>query len=178
MPQSVEIKKVADTPQARACWLLQFCQRDLTQLTGQALEQLQSEWVEFQENIWQSKKPPAHDRLLEWQKEMKGKLDELKKGQSWGMDCGLRRTLKIVNGRLKTQRWMNALTKMTYPLPTGTENPYLIRVMDALEAVANDLKLCARVKCQKMFVRSKRQTYCSARCRGTEGKRKYRQKNK
>lgn len=169
MPQSVEIKKVADTPQARACWLLQFCQRDLTQLTGQALEQLQSEWVEFQGSIWQSKKHPTRDKLLEWQKNVKGKLDKLKKGQPWAMDCHLWRQLELVNDQFNKRQ-------MTYALPTGTENQYLIRVMDALEAVANDLRLCARVKCRRMFVRTKRQTYCSARCRGTEGKRKYRKK--
>ncbi len=171
MSQSAENKNVVDTPQARACWLLQFCQRDITQLTGQDLNQLQNEWIKFQGSIWKGGQPPVRSRLVQWQKEVKGKLDELKKGQSWAMDCDLWRQLELVNGQLHTRQ-------RTYPLPTGTENQYLIIVMDTLEAVANDLRLCAREKCQKMFVRSKRQTYCSARCRGTEGKRKYRQKNK
>lgn len=171
MPQSVGIKKVADTPQARACWLLQFCQRDLTQLTGPDLKQLQSEWVEFQGSIWKGGHPPIRSRLVQWQQEVRVKLDELKNGQPWSLDCGVWRQLRIVNGQLHTQQ-------RTDPLPTGTENSYLIRVMDTLGAVSNDLRLCAREKCRKMFVRTKRQTYCSARCRGTEGKRKYRQKNK
>jgi hypothetical protein len=155
-----------NTPQAHACWLLQFCEYDFTQLKEQALGQLQSEWVEFQANIWKGN-PPVRNRLAQWQQEVKGKLDELKKGQSWVMDCGLWRQLQIVDGHLHTQQ-------RTYLRPPEAENKYLIRVMDTLEAVANDLRLCEREKCQKMFVRIKRQAYCSARCRGTEGKRKYR----
>lgn len=169
MSQGVGNKKLADTPHARACWLLQLCQRDLTQMTGQALEQLQSEWVEFQGGIGAGKKLPAKNRLVQWQEEVNGKLNELKNGQPWVMDCYLWRQLKLANGPFNTQQ-------RTYPLPTGTESQFLIRVMDTLEAVANDLRLCAREKCRKMFVRSKRQAYCSTRCRGTEGKRRYRKK--
>lgn len=169
MPQSVEIKRLMDTPQARACWLLQFCQRDLTQMTGQALEQLQSEWVEFQGSIWKGGQPPVRSRLIQWQQEVRGKLNELINGQRWVLECYLWRQLRIVDSQLHTQQRTGLLSPKEEP-------NYLIRVMDTLEAASDDLRLCAREKCRKMFVRTKRQAYCSARCRGTEGKRRYRKK--
>jgi hypothetical protein len=160
-------KKLTETPYARARWLLQFCQRDLSELTAQALEQLQNEWVEFQGNKWTGNHPPVQNRLVQWQQEVRGKLEELKIGQPWALDCGLWRQLEFVNGQFSTQQ-------RTYPLPSGDENRYLIKVMDTLEVVSNDLMLCAREKCRAIFVRTMRQAYCSARCRGTEGKRRYR----
>jgi len=156
-----------DTSHNRACWLLQFCERDLTQLTDQALGQLQGEWVEFQRGRWKWDRPPAQSRLTQWQQAVIAKLDELKNGQSWSLDCGLWRQLALANGEVHVER-------NTYA--RAHDDKHLVRVVDTLEAVSNDLRVCAREKCGRLFVRTKRQAYCSARCRGTEGTQRYRKK--
>ena len=159
-------QKIKDTPRTRACWLFQFCQCDLTLVKDQALEQLQNEWVKFQAPLW-SGLPPVRNRLLQWQQEVNSKINELQNGQRWSLDCGLWRQLEFVNGQLNPRQ-------RTSPLPDGAASKFLIRVMDTLEAVANDLRLCKREDCGTVFVKTKRQAYCSARCRGTEGTRRYR----
>jgi hypothetical protein len=165
----MESIKPKDTPHSRACWLFRFSQSDLTQLTGQELGQLQSEWVEFQAVMWRGAHPPVQNRLIEWQQEVRGKLDELKNGQRWNLDCGLWRQLELVNGQLDAKA-------ITHAPSTGSQSYLLIKVMDTLEAVAHDLRLCKRDKCRELFLRTKRQAYCSARCRGTEGTQRYRKK--
>jgi hypothetical protein len=165
----MESTKPMDTPLTRACWLLQFCRYDLTQLTDQELRQLQSEWVDFQWGMWKGKRPPVRDWLIEWQQEVRGKLDELKNGQRWVLDCGLWRQLELVNDQLDAKA-------RTYPFADGAENKLLVKGMDTLEAVSNDLRVRAREKCRNLYVRTKRQDYCSVRCRGTEGTQRYRKK--
>jgi hypothetical protein len=94
----MESKKPKDTPHTRACWVLRFCRYDLTQLTDQELGQLQSEWVSFQGDMWKSNRPPVRNTLVQWQQEVRGKLDELRGGQPWPLDCRLLRQLELVNG--------------------------------------------------------------------------------
>lgn len=162
-------KKLPDSPQARAHWLLQFCQCDISELTDQDLGQLQNEWVEFQGDLWKGNHPPIQSTLVQWQQEVNGKINDLKNGLRWSLDCGLWRQLELVNGQLNAQQ-------RAYTLSAGADNPLLFRVMNTLAMVSNDLRLCAREKCRVIFVRTKRQAYCSPRCRGTEGTQRYRKK--
>jgi hypothetical protein len=61
------------------------------------------------------KSSTGRNRLVQWQQDVSGKLDELKNGQPRSMDCELWRQLELLNGHL-------AARQKTYDLLTGTNS--------------------------------------------------------
>ena len=150
-----------------ARWLIEFVRSDPDQWTAEVIGNFQNKWATLLGALWKGHKPPGSSRMNDWHLEVGMTVKKLEQGEPWAQDCRLWRQIRFDTGQA-------IVTHRITPLEN--DNYLLKRVMDALEAAGEDMRICQRQDCQKLFVRTKRQAYCSAKCRGTELKRRYRKK--
>lgn len=151
---------------AAARWLIEFVRSDPGKWTAEVIGNFQNKWATLLGTLWKGEKPPGSSRMNNWHQELGKTVEKLEQGEPWAEDCKLWRQIRFDAGQAIIAYRTNPLEK----------DGYLIRAMDAFEAAGEDMRICQRPDCQKLFVRSKRQAYCSAKCRGTELKRRYRKK--
>lgn len=145
-----------------AQWLMKFARSEPSTWTAELISDYEKNWLEFLG-------PGQQTSLKKWHQGTRSFLEDLEAGKKRVELCRLWRQISIEAGQVK-------ITCSTSP-DSGKEM-YLTKVMDAFEAAGRDMMLCRREDCRKLFVRTKRQEYCSETCRGTVGKRKYRKSHK
>lgn len=168
---------IGSTPEQRARWLLDFCLCDFMNLERGQRSQLCQEWAIFVRGDRLLKTtggylvkphPFEEDQTKHLWRKLDQMLEDLRDGEPWDFPMKGRRRYKIPpDGRLIVETILDP--------PFERDEP-LLKAMEALESVANRFRFCANEACSHPFIRTKRQRYCSSRCRGTVIKRKYRQK--
>lgn len=157
-----------DHESTAARWLIEFVRSDPEQWTAQLIGDFQTKWAALLKASGQGHKPPGSSRMKDWHQELGKIVKTLEAGKPWSGDCSLWRQVQINEGQLVPRR-------RTSPSDSDT-NKFLTKVMDVFEESSTDMRICQRQDCERLFVRTKRQTYCSAKCRGTELKRRHRKK--
>ena len=114
--------------------------------------------------------PFEEDQIKHLWSELDQMLKDLRDGKPWDFPMKGKRRYKIPrDGRLVVETILDPQFEIDKPL---------LKAMDVLESVANRFSYCSNETCSHPFIRTKRQRYCSSRCRGTVIKRRYRQKSK
>src|SRR5262245_14558616 len=85
----------------------------------------------------------ARSRLLNWQQEVNGRLDQLRNDACWVLDCRLSQELAFVNDKLHLRRRPS-------PLPDEEDKTFLL--IRNSHRLGHDLRRCARDKCRIIFV--------------------------
>ena len=168
--------QVGHTPEQRARWLLDFCRKDIS--TQEPDERLQLEWAMFLgtdplqkqaedgSTFWH--RLPSQNQVTSWQSNVNKKLLKLAKCEPWILDVKADHKLFVQNGVLKSET----------SLKTEDHWPALFQVMETLTALGDRFRFCLNKTCYRPFIRTKRQRFCSSRCREIDIKRRYRQKKK
>jgi hypothetical protein len=158
-----------DHESSAARWLIEFVRSDPGKWTDAVTAVFQKKWVTLLgTQYWKSTSLPSSARMKDWHQELGKIVKTLEAGKPWSGDCSLWRQVQINEGQLVPRR-------ITSPSDSDT-NKFLTKVMDVFEESSTDMRICQRQDCEKLFVRTKRQAYCSAKCRGTELKRRHRKK--
>lgn len=162
--------RVGSTPTSRVRWLLEFANEDLSQITEQDLILLQQQILVFlnqPEDVRRDRLPGKH-RMLEWQGQVARGLKNLSQRRSWETR---------ITGNLIAERKDARIADSSTHIPTGQDHwPFTFQAINALIQGADSLRFCANTKCSKLYLRNKRQEYCSTRCRNAANKRLYRQR--
>lgn len=157
---------IGQTPNNRVRWLLDFYQRDISELSPTEREQIALEWVVFLgESPSQNFILPSRDQLTTWQQRIRDGIGRLAEGQTWCHKARANLELRVEDGKVGS--------KLTLQKKGNAFRPAEFKAMEALLGIP--LRFCANEKCHRPFIRSRRMRYCSPRCRGTVNTRKYRQ---
>jgi hypothetical protein len=157
-----------------AQWLLDFVRSDAGLWRREHAEAHQKRWAALMGSLWERKHPPAVSTLVKWHDELQRIVERLEKGEGWAVDCHLWRQIRMEGGKPLVDDATTSPRKEHHADADTTK--FLIKAMDVFYAIWDDMRLCGRSDCGKLFVRTKRQEYCSETCRGTVGKRRYRRK--
>jgi hypothetical protein len=165
---------VGGSPDSHARWLLKFAQAALTGLKGDDLLQLRMECAVFLGSDLQLRRRkggvspsqlPSQIQLKQWQQDLNQGLTMLARGQAWSITTEADNALRVENGRLVSQTTLKYLHEV---------DKFSVTAWEVINNVRDFYRHCERQECNRPFLRTKRQTFCSARCRGTVNKRKYR----
>jgi len=165
---------VGGSPESRARWLLKFAQATLPSLKGDDLLQLRTECAVFRGSDLHLRmrkggvsplQLPSQSELKQYQHDLTQRLTKLAQGQAWRVTMAADNVLRVENGRLFSQTTLRQLNEADI---------FSVKAWEAISNVHDSYRRCARQECNRPFIRTKRQTYCSTRCRGTVNKRKYR----
>lgn len=162
--------RIGFTPTRRIEWLLEFAKLDLSQITDQNLLSLQQQILMFldqEEDILRNRLPQRH-QILGWQGQTQEGLKKISKGKSWGVE---------IAGRLIAERrGVRIVNSSTRHAARQDHWPFTFHSINTLIQGANLLRYCANAKCSQLYLRNKRQNYCSIRCRDAVNKRLYRKR--
>ncbi len=166
-PARTAHQAVGNTPVSRAQWLLKFSQLGFQNLGPDGVTQLRGE-VAALLNLLQ---PPNITQVRQWQRDLKRELKALEQGQEWKPDqAGLQVALRFNTGKL-------VVVKRITPLHQADQ--FMLKAAETLANAQDSVRQCAREDCKQLFIgtekRGRPQNYCSVTCRGTVGKRRYRQ---
>ena len=162
--------RVGSTPTSRVRWLLEFAKLDLSQIPEHDLLPVQREVFVFlgQAEDVLSNQPLDKDRILDGQRRIAMSLKALSRGKPWKTR---------ITANLIVERKDARITSISTHTP-ATQDPWALFQFHAITALtqgADSLRFCANVECSQLYLRNKRQEYCSTRCRDAVNKRLYRQ---
>jgi hypothetical protein len=150
----------------RARWVLEFCQTDFLKARGEE----RTKWSEgLREFVWpfsENTKPISAKSIDVTWRSLSRKLRGLREGQPWRENVSVRLVLQRQGNTVKGEAQFNDAGI------AWIEDQAMI----ALAEVAGLLTVCANASCERLFIREKRQAYCSLRCRDTVNKRAYRKR--
>lgn len=151
----------------RACWILDFCQTDFRKARGEE----RTKWNEGLRAFARpfSDKKPIYAKYIDvtWYS-LHHKLRDLREGKPWDTN---------VTTRLVLRRAGRTITGEAQFKDLGPD--WIVELgAIALGEVVGLLTICANKPCERLFIREKRQAYCSLRCRDTVNKRAYRKRQK
>ena len=179
-PTPTAHQALGSTPVSRAQWLLKFSQLDFQNLGPDEVRQLQFEVAAFlgldlhlqtPDGGMAPRQLPTTTEVRQWQSDLKRVLNKLAQGHGWTPPSAtLGVTLRFSDGKL-------AIAKRITPLHQADR--FIIKAVETLIKVQDHVRQCAREDCIRLFIgiekRGRPQDYCSVTCRGTVGKRRYRQ---
>lgn len=115
--------------------------------------------------------PPNITQVRQWQRDLKRELKALEQGQEWKpAQAGLQVAFRFNAGKL-------VVVKRITPLHQADQ--FMLKAVETLVNAKDSVRQCAREDCKRLFIETEKQgrpqDYCSATCRGTVGKRRYRQ---
>lgn len=156
-------------PSSRAQWLLDFSQSDFPNMSDEERQRWGTELGEFSGAL--SHDPKRPNRILDpkyveevWQT-LRTPLQSIGMGHVWS---------ETVEAKLTSRQEAGIVTTVTelftHSLQVVKHAAILFAKLDGALAV------CANGPCGRFFIKKKRQTYCTTRCRDTVNKRAYRKR--
>jgi len=160
--------RVGQTPESRARWLVDFHAQNLSETEGEALGRLRYEAIVFlgMETDEPSPRLPSKDQLDEWQNKLQRSFHALANGRS--RLRAVRQIIRYEDNRIVVQETERQVTKAYWP--------FWAKAMNTMIQAGDIFRFCANEKCKRPFIRRKRGSYCSVRCRNTVNKRNYRKR--
>lgn len=162
-------RTVGQTTQARARWLLSFA------YAGEAILRLRPMRVEcavfLGRDLGTRRKDgyavniPRDMEVRQWRRELNRLLDQLRAHQIVTVNALATVIVTYTNTELMVKSSL---------APEKEAGRFEIESLNALIAVADQLRFCKNEKCPCALIRNKRQDYCSPRCRDTVNHRMHR----
>ena len=154
---------------SRAQWLLKFSQLDFQNLGPDGVTQLRGE-VAVLLNLLQ---PPNITQVRQWQRDLKRELKALEQGQEWKPEpASLQVALRFNTGKLVVVKRIT---------PRHQADQFMLKAVETIVNAKDSVRQCGREDCKQIFIgiekRGRPQDYCSVTCRGTAGKRRYRERH-
>jgi len=175
MPQPIDTEslrkakaRVGQTPESRARWLVDFYAQNLGETEVEALKRLRYEAIVFLgvETDDPCPRLPSKEQLEGWQNKLQRSFHALANGGS-----RLRAVRQIIiykDNRIVVQETERQAMKAHWP--------FWAKAMNTMIQAGDIFRFCANEKCKRPFIRRKRGSYCSVRCRNTINKRNYRKR--
>jgi hypothetical protein len=168
---------VGDTPESRARWLLSLDSRgDFRRFSQPERHAFGAEMGAF---LGRGGYVPDDEAEL-WLNRIRAGVRKLAAGKAWGYATVTHFNFWIPR---PGQRGASGFESVGYIEP---KSPHILhhsrtlkdrmahRICDTLAAVGNRLRRCPRQGCGRLFVRAKRQQYCSPQCASVHRSRRYR----
>src|SRR5262245_43138195 len=162
------LRRVGETSEARARWLLEFAWRDLTTLSVTERNRLEMELMAFIEKGY-SEEPEAYAtdprnaarELAKCQEWIVAGLAELKRGQPWHISLEFRPVYAVLLDQRRVVRTRTPLTdELIIPFREAT-------LWDIVPVFVQRLRFCQRQICGRPLIARKRQRFCTQRCART-----------
>ena len=170
------VSRVGDSRLKRAQWLVDFYKSDFPSTKGEKRKKWCLEWGFFTGRLsivysgsvkGISKRIPDARHVDQGWRELRRKLQSLRDGKIWVERLDAKVSISLTGGELEA--------RVEYQ-PYTEANAHNAEAVKVLAEAAQMLRACGNPTCERFFLRSKRQYYCSTTCRDTVNKRAYRER--